>query len=404
MFTYTYKALTEENRSVEATKKGYLAWFVRRALEREGMVVIRIARKHSRKTGSFDLLNQVAQMTSYSQILFFRNFSMMLESGISMSKILETLQKQAKGAGVSSALRKIQQEVINGKTLSSAMAKYPRLFPEHLTKTIEVGEQSGKLSHTMDRISVDVEKNYELRRKVIGAIMYPLIIIFFMILTAFLLIIFVLPQLTAMFNDLGAPVPIMTVYMQAVGIFVMTYPIEILVVCALALISFFLLMQLRPVRIVVHATLLRVPIFGPLMLEYNLVRLTRALTTLISSGITFTQAIEASKGTLKNEAFRSSLDKIYPVVLHGGSFSDAIGLAPSLYPEQLYQLILVGEQSGRLGYALDKASIHYERSVHFQTQILTTLIEPILMLVAGVLVGSLAYSMFAPLYQIAEHI
>jgi type IV pilus assembly protein PilC len=207
-----------------------------------------------------------------------------------------------------------------------------------------------------------------------------------------------------MFNDLGTPIPRMTLWLNVFGSFLITYPVQIIIVVFTLILTCILLLRLLAFRLAVHHILLKIPIFGQLILEYNLVRLTRALTTLVSSGITFTQAIQASKGTLKNEAFRSSLDKIYPVVLHGGTFSDAISMHPKLYPDQLVQLILVGEQSGKLGYSLEKAGLHYERSVQFQTQMLTTVIEPILMLIAGILVGSLAYSMFAPLYGIVEHI
>jgi type IV pilus assembly protein PilC len=403
MFTYTYKVVSKDRGSYEDTARAWSSWWLRRTLRKKGLIVVAIHRKYAARASMISLAH-VASMSSYTQILFFRNFSMMLESGITISHALETLANQVKGMGVRDAIGKIRHDVMNGRTLSSSMEKVPRLFPRHIVKTIEVGERSGALATTLDRISVDLEKNYELRRKVIGAIAYPVIILIFMIITAFLLVIFVLPQLTAMFNELGAPVPPMTLYLQSVGTFILAYPLQLAGAALAAFVAFTLLMRIRSVRHVVHRTFLQVPIFGPLVLEYNLIRLTRALNTLVASGITFTHAIESSKGTLNNEAFKCALERIYPIVLHGGSFSDAISTHPYLFPDQLRQMVIVGEQSGRLGFALEKVSVHYERSVQFQTQMLTTVIEPILMLIAGVLVGSLAYSMFAPLYSVTSYI
>jgi type IV pilus assembly protein PilC len=404
MWTYYYKAVSkEDHRSVESTAKAWSEWLLRRKLINEGMVVIAVNRTGTHKKPS-TLLAEVAQMGSYDQILFFRNFAMMLESGITISRVLETLISQVRGLGVAGAIEGIKREVLNGRTLSSAMSKYPRMFPEHIIKTVEVGEQSGMLAKSMDRISMDIESNYALRRKVIGAIAYPVIILVFMLVTAFLMVVFILPQLIKMFEDLGAPVPAMTLLMVNVGQFALDNPILIVAFFAVVFVSFSVLMRMQPVRRFVHEGLLRMPLFGRLILEYNLIQLTRALTTLVASGITFTHAIDSSRGVVRNEAYRSALDVIYPIVLHGGNFSDAIATNKILFPEQLRQMVLVGEQSGRLGYALEKISGHYDRSVQFQTQMLTTVIEPILMLVAGVLVGSLAYSMFSPLYGVTQYI
>jgi type II secretory pathway component PulF len=404
MWTYYYKAVSKsDHRSVESTTKAWSEWLLRRKLIKDGMVVISVNRTGATKHPS-TILAEVATMGSYDQILFFRNFAMMLDSGITISHVLETLITQVRGVGVAGAIERIKSEVLNGRTLSSAMAKFPRMFPEHIVKTVEVGEQSGKLADAMDRISIDIESNFQLRRKVIGAISYPLIILVFMLLTAFLMVVFVLPQLIKMFEDLGAPVPALTRMLVNLGEFVIGNPILIFAVIVLAVSGFSVLMRVQPVRRFVHEALLRMPLFGRLMLEYNLIQITRALTTLVASGITFTHAIDVSRGVIRNEAYRSALDDIYPIVLHGGSFSDAIATNKILFPEQLRQMVLVGEQSGRLGYALEKISGHYDRSVQFQTQMLTTVIEPILMLVAGILVGMLAYSMFTPLYGVTQYI
>jgi type IV pilus assembly protein PilC len=403
MPTYRYKAISKNYTPVEDTISGPGAWYVRKMLEKRGLLVVRLERDIANNSGRGSVFTRYARLSSYSQILFFRNFAMMLDSGIVISRTLETLSRQMRGIAVRSAIMAVRDEVVGGKRLSQAMERYPRLFPYHIVRTVAVGERSGMLAVTMDKISIDVEKNYELRRKVIGAMLYPVIIIAFMILTAFLMVIFVLPQLTNMFTQLGAPVPTMTRVLQTVGEFIVAHPIQLSTIFILILSTYLALLRIRAFRLLVHKAILHMPIFGPLVLEYNLVRMSRTLTTLISSGLTFADAVETAKTVFKNEAYREALDRIYPIILHGGSFSDALRTSPFLFPDQLLQLVIVGEESGKVGYALEKASTHYERSVQFQTQMLTTVIEPILMLVAGVLVGSLAYSMFAPLYQMTSY-
>ena len=400
MFTYNYKIITPDRQVHQGEKKALFAYFIRRPLEREGNVVIYIQRTQDKFTS---ILNSslFISMSSIQRILFFRNLSMMLDSGIALSSALLSMVPQAKNTGLRKVYHNIYTDVSNGGKLSKAMARYPSLFPLHLPKTIEVGEESGTLSESLDRISIDLERSYELRRKVVGAITYPLIIVFFMIAAAVLLIIMVLPQIVALFAELDAPLPTATRVLQSSGIFMTTYPLHLILTILLIVASFSLSLRVRRLRLIIHALILRIPIFGNLIREYTLSVFTRSLGTLLASGITFVQALDIVKGTIKNESYVQVIENIHPIVLQGGSFSDAIKSAPFHFPEQLRYLIEVGEQSGKMRISFEKASSHYDRSVLFQTQMLTTVIEPILMILAGVMVGFLAYSIFGPLYGVA---
>lgn len=379
---------------------GCCAQWVRFKLKRDKNTVLFVRRENKNPTLSHKRTGLVS-LSSLQQILFFRNLAMMVDSGITLSEALRNSAMQAKGFGVFRVLNNIYFEVSNGTPLSRALQRYPSVFAPYIAKTIEVGEQSGTLSQTLDRISIDLERGYELRRKVIGAISYPMIILFFMLITAALLIVMVLPQIVKLFADLDAELPTTTKLLQAAGEFMRNHPIEIVGGLLIIVVSFFLLMRVRGFRLFVHASLLRLPVFGNLLKEYSLSVLTRALSTLLASGITFVQALETVKGTVRNESYIHMLERMYPVVLQGGLFSDAMQVSPFHFPDQFRYLVEVGENTGKLKASFEKASTHYERSVLFQTQMLTTLLEPLLMLVAGVLVGFLAFSIFGPLYNIA---
>jgi len=402
MPVYNYKIITPERTITEGKMSGYSAFWVRFKLRRQKNTVlfvqkdVKISNYSGKKPG-------LVSLSSIQRILFFRNLAMMLDSGICLSDGLHNNINQARGIGVKRAIMNIYSEVSNGNQLSKALSRYPSLFPLYITKTIEVGEQSGTLPRTLDRISSDLERSYELRRKVVGAISYPLIIIFFMILTAILLIVMVLPQIIKLFSDLDAPVPATTLILQSLGQFLSTYPLEILAFLGITVIFFSFLMKIRRFRLIVHATILRIPILGNLIREYSLSVFTRALGTLLSSGVTFVQALDTVKGTLKNESYIQNIERMYPIVLQGGSFSDAMRTSTFHFPDQFRHLVEVGESTGRLQTSFEKASTHYERSVMFQTQMLTTVLEPLLMLIAGLLVGYLAFSIFGPLYGIATY-
>jgi type IV pilus assembly protein PilC len=404
METYNYKIITPERKIVEGQASGLAAFWVAHKLKREKNTVLLVQRHNPILGVSNTKKPFYISLSSLQRIIFFRNLAMMLDSGIALSEALHNLTSQAKGFGTRQMLHNIYFEVNNGSPLSRALSRYPELSPSYVTKTIEVGEQSGTLSDTLDKVSQDLERAYELRRKVVSAVSYPIIIVFFMIITAILLIVMVLPQITQLFSELGVPLPLTTRILQAVGAFIGAYPFQLILAILITFLGFKLGMRQLRFRLYVHSFLLRVPIFGNLLREYSLCVITRALGTLLASGITFVQALEAVKGTVRNEAYIQSINKMYPLILQGTNFSDALRTSPFLFPDQFRCLVEVGEKTGKLRNSFEKSSTHYERSVTFQTQMLTTILEPLLMVIAGVLVGFLALSIFGPIYNIAGNI
>jgi len=401
MSLYKYKIITPDRQVQQGQKKGLLSFLVRRSLEKEGNVVIYVKPASASVLSGLNVSLTVS-MTKIQRILFFRNLSMMLDSGIALSTALSSMASQEKRSGLRTVLQTVQADVSNGGKLSVALAKFPSIFPVHMTKLIEVGEESGTLSETLDRISLDLEHAYHLHRKVIGAITYPLIIIAFMILAAVLLVVVVLPQITVLFAELDAELPLATRILQSAGVFIATYPLHLIAGLVSIVVAFSLALRNQRFRLIVHATILRIPVFGNLIREYTLSVFTRSLATLLSSGVTFVQALEIVKGTIKNESYIQVIETIHPLVLQGGSFSDTMQSAPFHFPEQLRYLVEVGEDTGKMRISFEKAAAHYDRSVVFQTQMLTTVIEPILMIVAGIMVGFLAYSIFGPLYGVSS--
>lgn len=402
MFEYRYKIITPDRTVVEGNTQALCGFVARLRLRWQNNTVLLVQRKTELTTTQKPVY--YVSVSSMQLIILFRNLSMMLDSGISISDALHNSSQQIRGVGMKTVLQNIYTNVSSGTPLSTSLSHYPKIFPSHLTKTIEVGEQSGTLSPTLDRISLDLERSYELRRKVIGAIAYPSIIVSFMGVTAILMVVMVLPQIIRLFDDLGAELPPTTRFLQWLNIQLTTHPIEIAGTSLLVIVGTIAAMRFYRFRLFAHMVILRIPVFGNIIREYSLSVFSRALGTLLQSGITFVQALETVRDTVRNESYKQKINQIIPIVMNGGSFSDALRQAPFHFPEQFRYTMEVGEQSGKLRTSFEKASAHYERSVLFQTQMITTIIEPILMLMAGVLVGFLALSIFGPIYDMTNHI
>lgn len=400
MPTYFYKLVTKEDKVQEGSLKAFSKRGAHRALTREGATMLSI-RSERPSLLRHDLALPVFGFSQLEKIAFFRNLSMMTSVGLSLVEALRVLKKQVKSKGVQNAFDTMAGDVENGQRLSSAMAKFPKYFSLFLVETVSMSELAGQLSENLDRISLDMEKDYELQRKVISAMAYPIIVIIVMIVVVIGLVLYVLPEIGKLFDELKAPMPLPTKILLTTSTFVLTHPLPV-VAALLAIILFFLIgRKQKNVHYAMHYLVLRVPVFGTLLKEYNLVLFFRALESLLKSGVSLVQSVDVAQKTLKNAVYQKKLDGISPILLHGVPLSDALEPLPFLFPLQTQKIISVGEQTGKLEEMFGRITAHYERSVDHKTSMITVLLEPVLMVVIGIAVGGLALSIFLPIYQIS---
>jgi len=403
MPSFYYKILTKDSR----IKEGYIDTFSRKAAEKkltqnESTIIFL-----SREKTQFLQLGLPFLKSGFSateRINFFHNLSAMCDAGISIVEALRVSADQVKSKKLKKAILAIAEEIKNGQSLSSSLAKFPEYFPEHLVETINVGDLSGRLTETFNRISIDLEKNEEIKKKVQGALIYPVIIIILMITVLGILMIYVFPKITDIYSQFGATLPLPTRILISISGFLTLYPYLVPAVIIALFILLFLTSRMEKGRYVLHQLLIKMPVFGEIIKDYNLVLFFRSLKLLTESGISVASAVVIAKKTTKNDVFKRVLQKIEPILFHGVPLADAIVPFPYLFPVQTQKILKIGDQTGKTDEMLRRISDYYERSVDYKTRTMVTLIEPIILLLVGVVVGGIALTIFLPIYSLIKYI
>jgi type IV pilus assembly protein PilC len=400
MAKFSYKILNKNNKIEEGEISAFFKRSAKKKLNKPGSTVISISLKKSLlfKNLSFVL----SGFSRTERINFYRNFSTMGSAGLSIVETLETLSEQVKSNRVKKAILAIAQDAKNGQRLSESMAKFPKYFPSYMVETINMGDVSGKLNETIDRIATDLEKDDELARKVKSALAYPLVVVVVMVAVVLGLMFYILPGIEKLYQSFEIAVPQPTRSLLFASGFMATNKLYVLISSGLILILIILLSKIKKCHYFIHSLILRIPVFGPLIKEYNLILFFRSLESLFTSGISLIQAVEIAKKTTKNDVYKKALESINPILLRGVPLSDTLSPFPSLFPVQTQKIIRVGEQTGKLTETIKRITRYFERSVDYKTRTMASLIEPILMIILAVLVGTIAVSVFLPLYKLVN--
>ncbi len=401
MAKFYYKLLNKDSRIEEGTVSALTKGGSKKKLAKEGSTLIFIIPE------KLSLLKKNISLPIFGfkpaeKINFFRNLAAMNSAGVSMTEALEILSEQVKSKKLSRAILDIAENVRNGQRLSKAMAEYPRYFSDFMVETVNMGDLSGRLTDTLERISIDLEKDDELKKKVKGALAYPSVIVVLMLIIAIGLIIFVLPDIEKLFLEMEVPLPLVTKAFLSLGRFITMNPI-VLSLALIGLIIFFIfLYRSKKGHYFFNSLSLKVPIMGPLIRDYNLVLFFRSMESLIKSGISIVHAAEVAGKTVTNDVYKKAVQSIHPILLYGVPFTDTLKPFPHLFPVQTQKIIKVGEKAGQMEKTLRKTTEYYEKLVDYKTRMMTVLIEPILMVILGLVVAALALSIFLPIYQLAS--
>jgi type IV pilus assembly protein PilC len=312
--------------------------------------------------------------------------------------VLEDQARTKKGKNI---IRSIFKDIENGHKLSEGMEKFPKCFPPYLVEIIKVGEVSGELSDTLDNISINLERDYEISKKVVGAMMYPLIVISLMFIVMGVLIIYVLPQIAGLYNELGSTLPLPTRVLLESSNYLKTHPFQISGIVLLISAIIVALLRTKRGHYIFHYIMLRLPFFGELIKEFNLVRFFRGLEALFKSGVSIVNSIKIAKKTLKNDVYLRSIEGMEPILVHGVPLTDVLKPLPFLFPLQIQHMVEVGEQAGKFDVTFKHVVMYYERSINHKINTMNSFLEPALIVIVGFMVGALALSIFLPIYQVS---
>ncbi|MGA1843470.1 MAG: type II secretion system F family protein [bacterium] len=331
-------------------------------------------------------------------LMFTNQLAAMFGSGISISKSIQSIAVDTRNKSLQGVITDIYRSIEAGDDLSQAMSRHPAVFDDLYVNLIRSGEVSGTLAIILPQLASYLEKSIEIRGKLKAAVFYPLTIICFAILVISSLIIFIVPKFEVIYERLKAPLPLPT-RILLVG---STLLREHFILIVLGLVGVFacayLLLQTRRIRIWWDKTKLRFPIIGPILLKGTLSKFAKTLSVLLHSGMPIIQSIQIVSDSVGNQYLKEVLDVSTVDIQKGASVSQAFS-GSGAFPDLIIQMISTGEESGTLNIMLEKTADFYQQQVSSSVSALTSIIEPLLIIVIGVIVAFIAISIFLPIFK-----
>jgi type IV pilus assembly protein PilC len=338
------------------------------------------------------------------QIIFAKRLAMMLHSGMPILTSLRMLADEAHSKSVGRIASSLADDVARGTALSIALQKFEKTVGEFYISIIKVGETSGTLPENLEYIAQELKKKNDLKKQVVGALVYPCVIVVSTLGITTMLIVYIFPKIMPIFLSLHATLPWSTRALIFLSHFLAVYGVWLLFGIVAISFGFSFAMRVTRFHFIVDHTLLRTPVFGRLVQYYNLANTCRTLSLLLKSDVRFVAALGIASDSLKNQAYKQALTKVSDGVLRGQRLSVQLKDYPRLFPPLLVQMLSVGEATGNLSGTLMYMSEMYESEIRDWTKNLTSVLEPVLMLTMGLLVGFIAISIITPIYGITQNL
>jgi type IV pilus assembly protein PilC len=408
--TFTFRAMdlagAATGGEVEAESKGQVS----EQLRQRGLIVLDVTEKTS-PVNIEDFFKKWQSVDMRELAIFSRQFATLVASGMPMLRTLHTLEEQTQDDAIREATAGVRADVEAGSTLEQAMTRHPKVFDRLFRAMVRSGEQSGRLEEALDRIAFQVEKTDALRRQVKSAMMYPALIFGFALVVLIAIVMFVIPVFANIFKELAAEHPEEASGLPAptalcVGVSnLLTSSWYILIPgLAVAFFAFFKWKKTEKGKEVWDRFTLRLPFkIGDVIQKVALARWSRTFAGSVSSGVPMLQAIQLTGETAGNVVVEQAMDDVYASVKRGGSLAGPIE-GNSIFPPMVGHMVAVGEETGQLEHMLSKIADFYEAEVDAKVKALTALIEPIMIVFVGGMVGFIVISMYLPLFSIYEKI
>ena len=340
--------------------------------------------------------------STQDQIIFAKRLGMILRSGMPIMEGLYMLHDQVQSRSSTFIYKSLILDVSRGLPLSSGLKKFRGIFGEFCINIVRVGETSGTLHENLNYLAEELKKKQTLKRKVVGALMYPAIIVVATIGIAVMLTVYIFPKILPIFQSVKATLPVTTRMLIVISAFLGEYGLWLLLSITAALIGIALVRRLPLVRLFLDTALLHLPLLGRLATYYNLANISRTMSLLLKSDVRIVEAIELVAASTKNHAYRKELELAKVRIIKGQNISTQFKERQLLFPGLFSQMVSVGESTGNLSASFMYCANMYEEEIDELTRNLTSLIEPILMIVMGVIVGFVAISIITPIYSITQ--
>jgi len=337
-------------------------------------------------------------------VMVTRNLGSMLTAGLSLARALSVIERQSKNPKLKVIMKDVVEQINRGEPFNKAIGKYPKVFNDLYVAMVRAGEESGQMAEALQTLSVQMERSSSLRKKIKGAMIYPAIVITILVIIGVLMMIFVMPSITDTFKKLEVDLPATTQVLMAVSDFMSNNALLTIAGMIAFVVSFIAALRTAPGKKVASWIIPRLPIIGKMAKETNAARTARTLASLLSSGVDVIRALEITRDVVQNYYYKEIIQSAAVRVEKGTALSEVFIERDDLYPVLVGEMILVGEETGNIAQMLGELAVFYETEVENKTKDLSTIIEPLLMVVIGGTVGFFALAMIAPIYSISDSI
>ena len=402
---FKFKAQKSNGEIYEGEREAPDKFTVYRELKKEGDNTLVVSEMEKHLSGSFlERLKFFGRVSIHDKIIFARNLGTMLEAGLTLSRALSVLTRQSKKAKLKQLFSAISENINKGKTLSESLAFFPNVFSSLFVAMARAGEESGSLATSLKTVAIQMDNVYILERKVRGAMIYPAIILSLMIAIGILLLIYVVPTLTATFEELHTELPLSTQFIIKISSFLRNDSLASFGILFGFLTVVYVFVKTKIGRRCVDFTILRIPVIATIVKETNTARSARTLSSLLSAGVPVTKAFSITKEVIQNSFYKDVLAKAESSIQSGNPVSRVFSEHEDIYPPFLSEMVAVGEETGKLSEMLLGVGMFYEDEVSQKTKDMSTVIEPFLMVFIGIVVGFFAVAMISPMYSVLNNV
>lgn len=411
MPSYSYKALDKGGKEIKGNIEATGEDAVVERLRSMGYYVTQVS-KHKAGVGQVDLADlpifrMIGKVVSRGKVklkhlsAFSRQLATLIGAGLPLLRSLQILEEQVEDKNLKEAVTGITREVEGGSTLSEAMAKYPRIFNRLYVNMVKAGEIGGALEQVLDRLAMFQEKAQNVRSKVKGAMWYPAVVISIAMSVVAIIMIFVVPKFAEMFSGLGADLPALTQMLIDASNMLATHWYVPLVLIGLIIFAFGAIKKTNYGAYIIDLVILKLPIFGVIMQKSAIARFARTFGTLLDTGVPILQTLLIVKDTSGNEVISRAMIDIHASIRDGDTVSEPMKNF-SIFPPLVVHMIAVGEETGALDKMLIKVADAFEREVDDAVDGLAKLIEPLLIVMLGGIIGTVVVALYLPIFSVTQ--
>lgn len=402
MANFEYTAVTKEgktvNGSIESSSKDSLV----EQLHKQGLRPLLVKQKSSR--GGLSLGKPKVKLKD--MVMFTRQLSTMISAGVPLTRSLTTLQEQSDNKYFRTVIGGITKDVEGGMTIGDSMAKYPNVFSEVYINMVKAGEAGGILEEILKRLASQVEQEASMRKKIKSAMTYPVVIGTIAVLAFFGLMIFVMPKMAKIIADLGGPdakLPIYSRVLLGLSGYMQKYAIPIFIVMGIVIFLIRRYIRTPKGKYKFHVLLLRTPILKDILIKIAVARFARTFASLMSAGVSVLDALQVTGGAMGNKVLEKELQEAAKEVKNGKPLSDPMSKS-KYFPAIVSQMLAVGEETGQVDTILIKIADFYEEEVATVIDGIASIIEPVMIIVIGAMVGVIAASVMGPISSLSKNI